>query len=168
MEVDELPERQEKVQVSTLVHQYLEAQNLGVLAENGMQRAVTVFVDKDDRDAIKECAFCRPSVHMSDGPRVHRFYKEALQSTWDQMAKHKIAEDDLEEHMTRAKEKFAEDWEKDHAGRDQNKQRKQVRFGPTRPCGTDVGAGKGQGQGDQPVGRRAVRGVDRLWPRHVR
>ncbi|CAH7670955.1 Mre11 DNA-binding presumed domain-domain-containing protein, partial [Phakopsora pachyrhizi] len=43
-----------KVQVSTLVHQYLEAQSLGVLAENGMQRAVTLFVEKDDRDAIKE------------------------------------------------------------------------------------------------------------------
>jgi double-strand break repair protein MRE11 len=44
----------EKVQVATLVHQYLEAQNLGVLAENGMQRAVTLFVEKDDKDAIKE------------------------------------------------------------------------------------------------------------------
>jgi double-strand break repair protein MRE11 len=44
----------EKVHVSTLVHQYLEAQNLGLLPENGMQRAVTLFVEKDDKDAIKE------------------------------------------------------------------------------------------------------------------
>lgn len=57
MDVDpdgELPEKLEKVQVSTLVHQYLEAQNLDILAETGLQRAVTVFVDKDDKDAIKE------------------------------------------------------------------------------------------------------------------
>lgn len=48
-----LTDKVEKIQVSTLVHQYLEAQNLGVLAENGMQKAVSTFVEKDDKDAIK-------------------------------------------------------------------------------------------------------------------
>lgn len=57
MEVDqdaELPDKIEKIKMSTLVHQYLSAQNLNVLAENGLQDAVTDFVEKDDRDAIKQ------------------------------------------------------------------------------------------------------------------
>ncbi|EGG01081.1 uncharacterized protein MELLADRAFT_39329, partial [Melampsora larici-populina 98AG31] len=45
--------KSEYIQVSTFVRQYLEAQNLGVLAENGMQKAVSTFVEKDDKDAIK-------------------------------------------------------------------------------------------------------------------
>ena len=44
----------EKVQVSTLVHKYLEAQNLGVLPERAMERAVEEFVDKGDKDALSK------------------------------------------------------------------------------------------------------------------
>ncbi|KAK4701630.1 double-strand break repair protein MRE11, partial [Phenoliferia sp. Uapishka_3] len=51
-EMADLPEQLEKVQVSTLVHQYLEAQNLGVLPERAMERAVEDFVDKGDKDAL--------------------------------------------------------------------------------------------------------------------
>ena len=37
------------------MQQYLEAQQLQVIPENGIMAAVEEFVDKDDRDAIKEC-----------------------------------------------------------------------------------------------------------------
>lgn len=49
---DELPERIEKVKVETLVRQYLEAQTLQILHENGIAHAINAFVDKDDRHAI--------------------------------------------------------------------------------------------------------------------
>ncbi|OAV94569.1 hypothetical protein PTTG_03792 [Puccinia triticina 1-1 BBBD Race 1] len=97
----------EKVQVATLVHQYLEAQNLGVLAENGMQRAVTLFVEKDDKDAIKE------------------FYHSALEATQAHVKGSKAdigssrqdrnpesEDDELLEELTKAKEIYADAWEK--------------------------------------------------------
>jgi double-strand break repair protein MRE11 len=43
-----------KLRMSNLVKQYLQAQNLEVLVEEGMEDAVMRFVEKDDRDAIKE------------------------------------------------------------------------------------------------------------------
>lgn len=43
-----------KLRMANLVHQYLQAQQLEVLVENGLEDAVMRFVDKDDRDAIKE------------------------------------------------------------------------------------------------------------------
>lgn len=50
---DDLNERMQKIKVETLVHQYLEAQKLQVIAENGMTLAVDAYVDKEDKDAIK-------------------------------------------------------------------------------------------------------------------
>lgn len=47
-------DRLAKLRMSNLVRQYLQAQNLEVLVEGGMEDAVMRFVDKDDRDAIKE------------------------------------------------------------------------------------------------------------------
>ena len=47
-------DRLAKLRMSNLVRQYLQAQNLEVLVENGLEDAVMRFVDKDDRDAIKE------------------------------------------------------------------------------------------------------------------
>lgn len=47
-----IEDKMEKLKVSTLVTKYLEAQNLGVLPEGAMQRAVEDFVDKGDKDAI--------------------------------------------------------------------------------------------------------------------
>lgn len=47
-----IEDKMEKLKVSTLVSKYLEAQNLGVLPEGAMQRAVEDFVDKGDKDAI--------------------------------------------------------------------------------------------------------------------
>lgn len=51
---DELSERLQKVKVETLVRQFLDAQKLQVIAENGMGHAIDSFVEKDEKDAIKE------------------------------------------------------------------------------------------------------------------
>lgn len=42
--------------MANLVRQYLQAQSLEVLIEAGLEDAVMRFVDKDDKDAIKEYA----------------------------------------------------------------------------------------------------------------
>jgi double-strand break repair protein MRE11 len=42
----------EKVTVTSLVHEYLEAQNLNVLSESLIQNAVDEFVGKGDKDAV--------------------------------------------------------------------------------------------------------------------
>jgi double-strand break repair protein MRE11 len=47
-----LDERLEKLKVSTLVAEYLAAQNLSVLPEDAMQIAVEQFVDKQETTAI--------------------------------------------------------------------------------------------------------------------
>lgn len=44
----------EKITVSSLVHQYLEAQNLNVLSESLIQNAVDEFVGKGDKDAVSK------------------------------------------------------------------------------------------------------------------
>lgn len=49
----ELPERIEKIRVETLVRQYLEAQTLLMLHENGIGHAVNAYVEKDDKHAIE-------------------------------------------------------------------------------------------------------------------
>lgn len=49
---DDLEERLEKLKVSTLVAEYLAAQNLSVLPEDAMQLAVEQFVDKQETTAI--------------------------------------------------------------------------------------------------------------------
>lgn len=47
-------DRLSKLRMANLVRQYLQAQNLEVLVEGGLEDAVMRFVDKDDKDAIKE------------------------------------------------------------------------------------------------------------------
>ena len=47
-------DRLAKLRMANLVKQYLQAQSLEVLVENGLEDAVMRFVDKDDKDAIKE------------------------------------------------------------------------------------------------------------------
>ena len=47
-------DRLAKLRMANLVKQYLKAQELEVLIEGGMEDAVMRFVEKDDRDAIKE------------------------------------------------------------------------------------------------------------------
>ena len=43
----------EKLAVSDLVNEFLGVQNLGILPENQFHEAVTLFADREDRDAIK-------------------------------------------------------------------------------------------------------------------
>ncbi|KLT40250.1 DNA repair exonuclease [Cutaneotrichosporon oleaginosum] len=47
-------DRLAKIRMAKLVKQYLQAQNLDLLVEDGLEEAVMRFVDKDDKDAIKE------------------------------------------------------------------------------------------------------------------
>ncbi len=47
-------DRLAKFRMAKLVKQYLQAQNLDLLVEDGLEEAVMRFVDKDDKDAIKE------------------------------------------------------------------------------------------------------------------
>ncbi|TYJ56831.1 DNA repair protein (mre11) [Cryptococcus floricola] len=47
-------EASSKLRMAHLVGQYLKAQELGVLVEGGLEEAVMRFVEKDDRDAIKD------------------------------------------------------------------------------------------------------------------
>jgi len=48
-------EKLEKVRVATLVKEYLAAQELQLLGENGMSDAIQTFVDKDDIHSISRC-----------------------------------------------------------------------------------------------------------------
>ena len=47
-------ERLSNIRVETLVAEYLQAQNLDILPENELEDAVRTFVEKEERDAIKE------------------------------------------------------------------------------------------------------------------
>lgn len=47
-------DRLAKIRMAKLVKQYLQAQNLDLLHEDGLEEAVMRFVEKDDKDAIKE------------------------------------------------------------------------------------------------------------------
>ncbi|BGP33197.1 meiotic recombination [Rhodotorula toruloides] len=51
-ETGRISSQTEKVTVSSLVHDYLEAQNLNVLSESLIQNAVDEFVGKGDKDAV--------------------------------------------------------------------------------------------------------------------
>lgn len=47
------PPQLEKLQVADLVNEFLGAQKLGILPENLFHDAVTLFADKDDKEAIR-------------------------------------------------------------------------------------------------------------------
>lgn len=51
-ETGRISSQMEKVTVSSLVHDYLEAQNLNVLSESLIQNAVDEYVGKGDKDAV--------------------------------------------------------------------------------------------------------------------
>ncbi|KAM0750789.1 DNA repair exonuclease [Meredithblackwellia eburnea MCA 4105] len=81
----------QKVQVSTLVHQFLEAQNLGVLPERAMERAVEEFVEKGDKDALANL--------LKNALKHERF---VIGQTYDP-AKEGPEYDDMEAEMEQAK-----------------------------------------------------------------
>ncbi|KAI9345293.1 putative meiotic DNA double-strand break processing-related protein, partial [Obelidium mucronatum] len=49
-----LPEKLDKFQVQDLVDEFLSAQNLEILPENGIGEAVRLFVEKEDKEAISD------------------------------------------------------------------------------------------------------------------
>ncbi|WWD20048.1 DNA repair protein (mre11) [Kwoniella shandongensis] len=82
-------DRLSKLRMANLVKQYLQAQSLEVLVENGLEDAVMRFVEKDDKDAIKD------------------FVADTLKAVGRDMRSKEMDEDDVEEAMTRAKEHAA-------------------------------------------------------------
>ncbi|WRT69415.1 DNA repair protein (mre11) [Kwoniella shivajii] len=82
-------DRLAKLRMANLVKQYLQAQNLEVLVENGMEDAVMRFVEKDDKDAIKD------------------FVSDTLKMVGRDMRSKDMDEDDVEDHMLQAKEHAA-------------------------------------------------------------
>ncbi|GFZ50251.1 DNA repair protein rad32 [Saitozyma sp. JCM 24511] len=84
-------DRLSKLRMASLVKQYLQAQNLEVLVENGLEDAVMRFVDKDDKDAIKD------------------FVADTLKVVGRDMRGKQVQEEDVEEHMMQAKEKMEVD-----------------------------------------------------------
>lgn len=79
-EDDELSERMQKIKVESLVHEYLGAQKLQVIAENGMTLAVDAFVDKEEKDAIKQFVHsCKPHMEQVHADNVIcRFIRDEI------------------------------------------------------------------------------------------
>lgn len=48
------PEKLDSMRVENLVQKYLSAQNLNVLPEVELADAVRIYVEKDEKDAVKE------------------------------------------------------------------------------------------------------------------
>ncbi|GMK54803.1 hypothetical protein CspeluHIS016_0113890 [Cutaneotrichosporon spelunceum] len=88
-------DRLAKIRMAKLVKQYLNAQNLDLLVEDGLEEAVMRFVDKDDKDAIKD------------------FVHESLKTVGKSAPVHAMVvndEEDMAEFMARAKEQANEQW----------------------------------------------------------
>ncbi|GAA5967733.1 hypothetical protein JCM3765_000014 [Sporobolomyces pararoseus] len=93
MSVEGTSAQQEKITVSALVHDYLEAQNLNVLSESLIQNAVEEFVGKGDKDAV--------------GNWVRKLLKETrneIMKKGYEPSKEGPEHDDLEDEMRSAKE----------------------------------------------------------------
>ncbi|KAH9818060.1 double-strand break repair protein MRE11 [Melampsora americana] len=108
--------KSETIQVSTFVRQYLEAQNLGVLAENGMQKAVSTFVEKDDKDAIK-------SFYDRALKAAQAHVKEDKPSAADDRRERgsESEAEELVEGLAKAKDKFAEEWDREDQAKSEKK-----------------------------------------------
>jgi double-strand break repair protein MRE11 len=88
-------DRLNKLRMADLVQQHLKAQSLEVLVEGGLEDAVMRFVEKDDRDAIKE--FVHYRFQFSTDP--HSFVASALKSVGKQMRGQDIDEEDVEQRV---------------------------------------------------------------------
>lgn len=88
-------ERLSKLRMATLVKQYLQAQSLDVLVENGMEDAVMRFVDKDDKDAIKEWVLFSYILHLFWLTRAS-FVADTLRMVGRKMKEKEVKEDDVD------------------------------------------------------------------------
>ncbi|KAJ3901154.1 Metallo-dependent phosphatase-like protein [Lentinula edodes] len=86
-------EKLAKVRVATLVKEYLSAQELQLLGENGMSDAIQMFVEKDDIHAIQS--------------HVNRSLKMMLKAV---QANEDLQEEDLEDKLTNIKEQQDKDY----------------------------------------------------------
>lgn len=92
-------DRLSKLRMASLVRQYLQAQNLEVLVEGGLEDAVMRFVDKDDKDAIKEWVlylnFENEAVRLTCS-----FVHDTLRTVGKDMKSREVGEQDVEEHVS--------------------------------------------------------------------
>ncbi|KAJ4489977.1 Metallo-dependent phosphatase-like protein [Lentinula aciculospora] len=86
-------EKLAKVRVATLVKEYLSAQELQLLGENGMSDAIQMFVEKDDIHAIQS--------------HVNRSLKMMMTEV---QANEDIEEEELEDRLTKVKEQQEKDY----------------------------------------------------------
>ncbi|KAJ2915727.1 hypothetical protein MD484_g4664, partial [Candolleomyces efflorescens] len=91
-----ISEKLAKVRVATLVKEYLSAQELQLLGENGMSDAIQMFVEKDDIHAIQ--------THVS------RSLKTLLKNVHPE---DELDEDDLEEMLAKAREQQEQEYEEE-------------------------------------------------------
>ncbi|KAK0220947.1 Mre11 DNA-binding presumed domain-containing protein [Armillaria nabsnona] len=87
-------EKLEKVRVSTLVKEYLAAQEPQLLGENGMSDAIQMFVEKDDTHAIQS--------------HVGKVLKSMMK---DVKANGEIDEDDFDDVLTKVREQQEKEYE---------------------------------------------------------
>ncbi|WOO79406.1 Double-strand break repair protein MRE11 [Vanrija pseudolonga] len=99
-------DRLAKVRMANLVRQYLKAQSLDVLIEDGLEDAVMRFVDKDDKDAIKD------------------FVSGTLEGVGKEMRSRDVEEENVEEEMANAKDTVASHFAEQPARQDKSKKAK--------------------------------------------
>jgi double-strand break repair protein MRE11 len=91
-------DRLSKLRMANLVRQYLQAQNLEVLPENGLEDAVLRFVDKDDKDAIKE--YVEQRMSSACGADEFSFVSDQLKGIGRHMRSAAVNEEDLDEQAS--------------------------------------------------------------------
>ncbi|KAJ3296809.1 Double-strand break repair protein mre11a [Rhizoclosmatium sp. JEL0117] len=94
-----LPDKLDKFQVQDLVQEFLKAQNLEILPENGIGEAVRLFVEKEDKEAISD------------------FYTDSLKRTQQSLSKSTLDiifdEENLMKQITKEKQEAAVEIDED-------------------------------------------------------
>jgi len=97
-----ISEKLEKVRVGTLVKEYLSAQELQLLGENGMSDAIQMFVEKDDIHAIQACVSTSPYVGADVKSHCRHVQKSLKQLLKNVNPTEDLGEEDLEELVGRS------------------------------------------------------------------
>lgn len=83
------------MRMEDLVQEYLEAEQLSILPENQLTEAVGIFVEKDDREAIKECVLVL---------LIFRFVSGSLAKSRTMLAEVEVDPESLEELILEAEQ----------------------------------------------------------------
>lgn len=125
-----LPGKLDTFRVEDLVAEYLNAQNLEVLPEEGLGEAVKDFVEKDDREAIKEFVSDALQKTQDMFNKDRRVADEAMELDMDmatqassraKVSKKTVSDTDLlRKQITQHKQILAEQYEKERAERERS------------------------------------------------